>query len=87
MQSRGEGVKKVQEERMHKYKQVGGGGRRGEERKGRKRRPREERVLHFSGNVGLLLRRCGGQGPHAAKTMEPRGFFRVAAGFSIKNWK
>ena len=39
-------------------------------------------VLHFSRNVGLLLRRCGGQGPHAAKTMEPRGFFRVAAGFS-----
>ena len=24
----------------------------------------------------------GGQGPHAAKTMDPRGFFRVAAGFS-----
>ena len=43
MRSRGEGVKKVQEERMHKYKPVGGGGRRGEERKGRKRRPREER--------------------------------------------
>ena len=39
-------------------------------------------VLHFSRNVGLLLRRCGGQGPHAAKTMEPCGFFRVAAGFS-----
>ena len=39
-------------------------------------------VLHFSRNVGLLLRRCGGQGPHAAKTMEPRGFSRVAAGFS-----
>ena len=34
-------------------------------------------VLHFSRNVGLLLRRCGGQGPHAAKTMEPRGFSRV----------
>ena len=33
-------------------------------------------------NVGLLLRLCGGQGPHAAKTMEPRGFSRVAAGFS-----
>ena len=31
-------------------------------------------VLHFSGNVGLLLRCCGGQGAHAAKTMEPRGF-------------
>ena len=39
-------------------------------------------VLHFSRNGGLLLRRCGGQGPHAAKTMEPRGFSRVAAGFS-----
>ena len=39
-------------------------------------------VLHFSKNVGLLLRRCGGQGPRAAKTMEPRGFFRVAVGFS-----
>ena len=39
-------------------------------------------VLHFSRNVGLLLRRCGGQGPHAAKTMEPRGFSRVAGGFS-----
>ena len=32
---------------------------------------------------GHLLRRCGGQGPHAAKTMEPRGFSRVAAGISI----
>ena len=42
-------------------------------------------VLHFSRNVRLLLRRCGGQGPHAAKTMEPRGFFRVAAGFSSYN--
>ena len=31
-------------------------------------------VLHFSGNVGLLLRCCGGQGAHAAKTMEPHGF-------------
>ena len=39
-------------------------------------------VLHFSQNVGLLLRRCGGQRPHAAKTMEPRGFSRVATGFS-----
>ena len=34
-------------------------------------------VLHFSRNVGLLLRRCGGQGPHAAKTMDPRGFFEL----------
>ena len=39
-------------------------------------------VLHISRNLGLLLRRCGWQGPHAAKTMQPRGFFRVAAGFS-----
>ena len=39
-------------------------------------------VMHFCRNVGLLLRRCSGQGPHAAKTMEPRGFSRVAAGFS-----
>ena len=31
---------------------------------------------------GQLLRRCGGQGAHAAKTMEPRGFSRVVAGFS-----
>ena len=31
---------------------------------------------------GHLLRRCGGQGAHAAKTMEPRGFSRVAAAFS-----
>ena len=33
-------------------------------------------------NVGLLLRRCSGQGPHLAMTREPRGFSRVAAGFS-----
>ena len=39
-------------------------------------------VLHFSRNVGLLLRRCGGQGPHLAKRWELRGFSRVAAGFS-----
>ena len=39
-------------------------------------------VLHFSRNVGLPLRRRRGQGPHAAKTMEPRGFSIVAAGFS-----
>ena len=31
---------------------------------------------------GTSLRRCGGQGAHSAKTMEPRGFSRVAAGFS-----
>ena len=33
-------------------------------------------------NVGLLLRCCRGQGPHLAMTGEPRGFSRVAAGFS-----
>ena len=33
-------------------------------------------------NRGLPLRRRGGQGPHLAKRWEPRGFFRVAAGFS-----
>ena len=33
-------------------------------------------------NRGLPLRRRHGQGPHLAKRWEPRGFFRVAAGFS-----
>ena len=33
-------------------------------------------------NVGLLLRRCSGKGLHLAMTGEPRGFPRVAAGFS-----
>ena len=33
-------------------------------------------------NVGLPLIRCSGQGPHLAMTGEPRGFSRVAAGFS-----
>ena len=33
-------------------------------------------------NVGLLLRRCSGKGLHLAMTGEPRGFSRVAAGFS-----
>ena len=32
--------------------------------------------------VGLLLSRCSGQGPHLAKTLEPRVFSRVAPGFS-----
>ena len=32
--------------------------------------------------MGLLLTRCSGQGPHLAMTGEPRGFSRVAAGFS-----
>ena len=33
-------------------------------------------------NMGLPLRRRSGQGPLLAKTLEPRGFSRVAAGFS-----
>ena len=33
-------------------------------------------------NMGLPLRRCSGQGPHLAKTLEPRVFSGVAAGFS-----
>ena len=33
-------------------------------------------------NVGLPLRRCSGKGLHLAMTGEPRGFSRVAAGFS-----
>ena len=33
-------------------------------------------------NVGLLLSRCSGQGPHLALMGEPRGFSRVSAGFS-----
>src|SRR5574340_1135578 len=33
-------------------------------------------------NVGLLLRLCSGKGLHLAMTGEPRGFSRVAAGFS-----
>ena len=32
--------------------------------------------------MGLPLRRRSGQGPHLVKTLEPRGFYRVAAGFS-----
>ena len=32
--------------------------------------------------MGLLLRRCRGQGPHLTMTREQRGFSRVAAGFS-----
>ena len=31
--------------------------------------------------MGLLLRRCSGQGPLLAMMGEPRGFSRVAAGF------
>ena len=36
-------------------------------------------------NRGLPLRRRGGQGPPLAKRWEPRGFSRVAAGFSSYN--
>ena len=32
--------------------------------------------------MGLPLRRRRGQGPHLAKTLEPRVFSRFAAGFS-----
>ena len=32
--------------------------------------------------AGCVLTRCSGQGPHLAMTGEPRGFSRVAAGFS-----
>ena len=32
--------------------------------------------------MGLLLIRCSGQGPHLLMTGEPRGFSRVAEGFS-----
>ena len=32
--------------------------------------------------MGLPLRRRRGQGPHLAKTLEPRGFSRVALAFS-----
>jgi len=34
------------------------------------------------GNVGFLLRRCSGKGLHLTMTGEPRGFSRVAVGFS-----
>ena len=33
-------------------------------------------------NMVRPLRRCSGQGPHLAKTLEPRVFSRFAAGFS-----
>ena len=33
-------------------------------------------------NLGLPLRRCSGQGPHIAKTLEPRCFPQVAPGCS-----
>ena len=39
-------------------------------------------VLHFKTDLGLLLRRCRGQGPHLGMTGESRGFAQGAAGFS-----
>ena len=40
-------------------------------------------LFQFSrGNVGLLSRHCSGKGPHLVMRGEPRGFSRVAAGFS-----
>ena len=40
-------------------------------------------VLHFSQNMGLVLRCCSGQGPHLAMKGVSRGFSRVSAGFSL----
>ena len=37
-------------------------------------------------NIGLPWRRRSGQGPRLAKTLEPRGFSRVAVGFSSYDW-
>ena len=37
---------------------------------------------HSGRNRGLPMRRPRGQGPHLAKRWEPRGFSRVAAGYS-----
>ena len=39
-------------------------------------------VLHFKTDLGLLLTRCRGQGPHLGMTGESRGFSQGAAGFS-----
>ena len=33
-------------------------------------------------NLGHLLKRCSGRGPHLAMTREARGFSRVSVGFS-----
>ena len=35
------------------------------------------------GNMGFLLRRCRGKGPHLTMTGEPRGFSRVAVGSRV----
>ena len=43
-------------------------------------------ILHFSRYVGLLLRRCGGQGPHAAKTIEQRGFLELRRDSRVTTW-
>ena len=37
---------------------------------------------HSAWHIVHPLRRCSGQGPHLAKTLEPRVFSRVAAGLS-----
>ena len=37
-------------------------------------------VLHFSRNVGLLLRRCRGQGPHLAPSRDSTGFGAIEEG-------
>ena len=39
-------------------------------------------LLHFKTDLGLLLRRCRGQGPHLGMMGESRGFSQGAAGFS-----
>ena len=39
-------------------------------------------VLHFNTDLGLLLTRCRGQGPHLGMAGESRGFSQGAAGFS-----
>ena len=42
----------------------------------------EDLLAEFPSLNKDLLRRCRGQGPHLAKTGEPRGVSRVVAGFS-----
>ena len=44
----------------------------------------QARVLEW-GAIAFSALRCSGQGPHLAKRWEPRGFSRVAAGFSNYN--
>ena len=42
-------------------------------------------MSHFTTEHGTSLETPYGQGPHLAKTLKPRGFSRVAAGFSSFN--